>query len=317
MSAYKSPDGTWRYRRLIYVPRLVGSVGWPDGKKRISGTPALNTKKAAQDAEAAAIELELNPKAETIPTFKVFADTFLTEKGREYKPSQLAEINSILKNHLVPAWGDKRIDSIRSTDVSALTATIGLSRVRHVLTVASKILKYARKAQYIAALPELERPKVVAEIINPYLPEEYLALQAASAAEPFWHALILVGGDCGLRAGELFGLKWSDINFEENTLSVNRAVWHGIVGTPKSKSSKRSIPMSLKVSEALSSLPSRSGLVFKRPEGEYLTHGALRHAIKRLERAAKLPVVGRAHRLRHTFGSNLANLGHLSQRLKS
>ena len=53
----------------------------------------------------------------------------------------------------------------------------------------------------------------------------------------------------GLRRGEVVGLQWSDIDFEKCTISVNRSVGYvpgqGVtVGTPKSKNSIRTLPLS-------------------------------------------------------------------------
>lgn len=50
----------------------------------------------------------------------------------------------------------------------------------------------------------------------------------------------------GIRKGEAFALKWSDINFKNQTLDINKTVTRGyqgrlIVNTPKSKSGKRKV----------------------------------------------------------------------------
>jgi integrase len=47
----------------------------------------------------------------------------------------------------------------------------------------------------------------------------------------------------GLRLAELNGMRWSDIDWEANAISVNRSVWHGFENEPKSKASKASVPI--------------------------------------------------------------------------
>lgn len=65
---------------------------------------------------------------------------------------------------------------------------------------------------------------------------------------PYYNAFVLCL-QTGLRAGEIGGLKWNDIDFENNTLSVKRTLLynkeHGgyYFGKPKTKTSKRTIPM--------------------------------------------------------------------------
>lgn len=83
-----------------------------------------------------------------------------------------------------------------------------------------------------------------------YTPEEFKKFLSAEDDIKF-RSLWIVLYYCGLRKGEVRGLKWNDINFENNTLSVNRQVTisHGLVETsylitsPKTQSSIRTIPL--------------------------------------------------------------------------
>jgi integrase len=45
-----------------------------------------------------------------------------------------------------------------------------------------------------------------------------------AAREDRLEALYVVALHCGLRQGELFGLRWSDVDLEEGTLRVNRTL---------------------------------------------------------------------------------------------
>lgn len=47
----------------------------------------------------------------------------------------------------------------------------------------------------------------------------------------------------GLRLAELNGLRWEDIDWEANAISVTRSVWQGHENEPKSKASKASVPI--------------------------------------------------------------------------
>ena len=55
----------------------------------------------------------------------------------------------------------------------------------------------------------------------------------------------------GMRAGEGIGLLWSDIDFEKNQISINRAIRHGVVSSTKTDGSKRKITMLPEVKKAL------------------------------------------------------------------
>ena len=48
----------------------------------------------------------------------------------------------------------------------------------------------------------------------------------------------------GLRRGELFALRWRDIDEQARLLTVREAVYHGVFSTPKTEAGARRIPLS-------------------------------------------------------------------------
>src|SRR5438445_4389950 len=55
--------------------------------------------------------------------------------------------------------------------------------------------------------------------------------------------MVLLDFGTGLRRGELSGLKWEDINFEEREITPKRSVVNQNVGDVKTEASKKSIPL--------------------------------------------------------------------------
>jgi integrase len=55
--------------------------------------------------------------------------------------------------------------------------------------------------------------------------------------------LVLLAVSTGLRQSELFGLKWGDINFAQNTMNVVRSIVYGVVGSRKTESSQKPVPV--------------------------------------------------------------------------
>ena len=47
----------------------------------------------------------------------------------------------------------------------------------------------------------------------------------------------------GMRIGEICGLQWNDIDNKNGVINIRHALYNGVLGTPKTGSSKRSIPM--------------------------------------------------------------------------
>ena len=68
--------------------------------------------------------------------------------------------------------------------------------------------------------------------------------------EPF-ATLIFLAAVTGLRRGELFGLKWEDINFAEGEMRVVRLLVDQIEGPPKTLASRRPLPLSKELATAL------------------------------------------------------------------
>jgi integrase len=63
--------------------------------------------------------------------------------------------------------------------------------------------------------------------------------------------LVLLAASTGLRQSEMFGLKWSDIDFAQRNMYVIRSIVYGVVGPCKTESSQRSVPIHPILTEAL------------------------------------------------------------------
>lgn len=68
--------------------------------------------------------------------------------------------------------------------------------------------------------------------------------------DPF-RTLILLAAVTGLRRGELFGLKWEDIDFVAAEIRIVRSVVDQVEGPPKTLASRRPVPMSFELALAL------------------------------------------------------------------
>ena len=125
--------------------------------------------------------------------------------------------------------------------------------------------------------------------------------------------LIRVAAYTGLRQGELLALKWGDVEFGAEAITVSRALSAGIPSSPKSGKIRR-VPLSDQASAALDRLSRRDhftdadDLVFANALGRPLDDSALRRRYRRAQKAASVREL-RFHDLRHSFGSHLAAAG--------
>jgi integrase len=120
-------------------------------------------------------------------------------------------------------------------------------------------------------------------------------------------ALFVIAAFTGLRMGELRALRWKDIDFGADLITVSRAFSWDVETTTKSRRI-RTVPLARQAREVLSELRGRTrftdreDFVFCRPDGGALDSSAIRNRF-----VAALEAAGLRHRrfhdLRHTFGS--------------
>ncbi len=149
-----------------------------------------------------------------------------------------------------------------------------------------------------------------------YSPEDIRKL-VASAGDPQDGAIYLTAAFSGLRRGELIGLLWEDIYFENHSIRVWETVTRRERGIPKSRKS-RTVPMVEDVATTLKRLKGREhhtqpkDPVFVSEDGGMIDGSALRRRyIDDLKRAGLRFL--RFHDLRHTFGSLAINSASIVQ----
>ena len=308
MPAYRDQrSGVWRYRKRVRL--LDGTT------PRIEGTPSLNTKLAAEQAERAHIERLLRgepdkPKKE-VPTFEEFVPEFLAICRMKNKPSEVQTKESIMRWHLLPAFGALRLDRIRYAEIQDFAArTIEKKRskktVNNCLTVVRRLLVVAKKRELIEAVPEIEWLKAPKPDFDFLTFDE--AARLVAAADPEWSCMIVLALKAGLRQGELLALRREDIDLVTGLLRVRRSVTRGFVTEPKSGKG-RDIPLG---DEAIAALKAerhlRGPLVFCDAAGRMWKKNEVKHPLWRACRKAGLRQIG-WHVLRHTFASHLVMRG--------
>jgi integrase len=129
----------------------------------------------------------------------------------------------------------------------------------------------------------------------------------AARSEALALLVVLLGGEAGLRCGEIMALDWTDIDFAKRQLTVARSEWKGHVTMPKG-GRIRYVPMTRRLTEALREARHLRGLrVLCDATGKSLTQKVVQVLMRRTARRAN--VKPGIHILRHTFCSHLAMRG--------
>jgi Site-specific recombinase XerD len=240
-----------------------------------------------------------------------FSRVFLELSAIDNKPSSVESKEAILRTHLLPFFGSRRLDEVTYPaiqDFKMKTVADGLSKksVNNYLTVLRRMLVVAKKRGLIGAVPEIEWLKVPRPEFDFLGFDEADKLVASGRGE--WSTMIFVAIRTGMRQGELLGLRWQDVDLAAGRLMVRQSVVRGVVVTPKS-GKPREIALGDGVLAALRSHRHLRGeLVFCDSAGHQLTKGECKHPLWSACKRAGLRRIG-WHVLRHTFASHLAMRG--------
>lgn len=227
---------------------------------------------------------------------------------------------SQLKKHLLPAFGRRPLSAIRHSEIQAFVSSLPLapSSVRPVFHTLRAILHAAARDRLIAIDPaqHIKLPEVVREQLVLLTVDQVAALAASIA--PRYRALVEVDAMTGLRQGEIFALRVSDIDRESREIVVDRQIQPapggGVrVGPLKNRASYRTLPVGTAVLDALArhlkEYPAEGDeYVFRDDRGEPLSRSTFEDDWHRARVAAGLPDVGQ-HDLRHFFASLLIRAG--------
>jgi integrase len=294
------PDGT-RLRERVKSPvsSKSGTIRWAQQRE---------AELLARGGRAEKVE-----KAPA-PTLAQFWPDFMEGyvKANREKHSSVRTRECIYREHFA-RWYDAPLDSITDEEVQKLKASLAdkaPKTVNNVLVCLSAVLKAAVEWKRLDKLPCRIRLVKVDTRRKPdaYDDEQYEQLVAAAKnIGPDEQLVVLLGGDAGLRRGEMIGLEWRDIDLQLGTITLQRAEYRGQVGTPKGGKT-RVIPMTARLREAVKAYRHLRGpRVLYRADGTTFSEETVRGALIRVEKRAGLIVAkGKCHKLRHTFCSRLA-----------
>lgn len=273
-------------------------------------------KRWGEERERHLIRNGLPAPTKEVPTLREFSAQFLTDysEANRHKRSTVVTYESIIRVHLVPHLGDKRLDQIDAKQIQCVKRELrnrSTKTVNCVLGVLRTMLRTAVEWRVIEQLAdEIKFLKESKKAMAFYSFDELEALlSGARKAGPDVALSVLLGADAGLRLGEMLALEWGHIDFTRNEIVVQRADWRGFVGSTKGNKPRR-VGMTARLRSALlQARHSRSPLVLCKADGSSYSNRMVQNRIGRAEKLAGMPVTHRVHILRHTFCSHLAMRG--------
>lgn len=253
---YTTPKGEKRYKFLIYV-----------GKDETTGH-TIQIKKQGFKSKDEALEAYLNYKLKIVKgeyeplnkkklTFKQLFESWDKVYKPTVKESTYAVTMRYFNNHILSALGNIYIEKITVAECQKAVnewfeeAPHTFDRFIH---YASKVFKYGIDMELLTSNPMekvikpklKERPQQYQEFYDKDELNEFLSCAKKCNFRYFVYFRLLAY--TGMRKGESLALKWSDIDFETNTISITRNVTTGLNNRPyisngKTANSVRRIPV--------------------------------------------------------------------------
>lgn len=324
--------------------RWRAEIRWRDHqgrqrRTRVSATDEQSAKRALRKlaADVAAGRTPADQRSTVEAYWRVWREGPLRAQGR--KPSTVELYTSIMRQHVLPAVGSMRLAKLAPGDVERMLAGMRRQRSGRGQAVGAPVSGQTKRTAYTvlslmldtAVRDGLVPVNVCDQIARPapdtaeaeYLTGTQLRELLGALREHRLYPLVLLLGSTGLRLGEALALRWDDVDLERGLLRVTGTVRGSgaaaVRTAPKSLRSRRSLPISAPVVEALrawravqNSERLRAGTawhtgphawVFTTNGGHVLDQ---RNASRQYGRAiedAGLDVPARFHLLRHTAAS--------------
>lgn len=316
---------------------------YPDGdpyrercKSHLSSISA--TERWAEQRESIIIETwkDRREKTNQAPSLADLWIEYLRScRARRNAESTIKWKTKLYATHIEPQFGARtRVDKIDGAAIEALKISMSTAKpksVNNVLGVVRSLLGHALKTGRLTRLPTIEMDKVPESAPKYLTPDEYARLISAALgleSERCWQPLVLclLGGDCGLRLGEMLALQWTDIDFDRRRITLQHSYSEGVL-TPTKGKRFRVVGLSESTARVLQEHKhKRTPFVFHHEQrGQKVTPRVMYRWFELAIDRAGLKTKGLVHVLRHTFGSHLAiasvdlhlirlALGHANQR---
>lgn len=255
----KNGNKVWKSQVYLGIDSITG--------KQVQTTITGKTKSEANlKAKRAVVQFEENGrtviKNSTTGNNYTFQEVFdKWEEIYRYTVQESAywKTMRIFENHILPAYGDKKIDKITTSDCQKAVHKWyeKVKNTKKLNYYAINVFDYAIKNMKVLT----ENPAVDIEYPtnrgiennlseNFYTPLELISFEEALNMEVTrtntlkWKTIFLLLAYTGMRKGEALALTWKDIDFENETIQINKTLTRGInnrllIQPPKTEKSKR------------------------------------------------------------------------------
>jgi len=320
---FKRKDGRWE-ARYVKGYELSGKIkyGFCYGKTY------KEAKEKVLKCKAALVSGQPIPKNHSRHRFSFYCDEWLASARGNIKEATFVKYASNLEKHIKPKLGGcyplgistALIDRFR--DELLFMDELSPKTVKDILVLLRSVLNYTAK-QFPNAFPQIEinYPKDSKKEMRVLSRDEQQRLVGYLLAEMDECKFgVLLSLFTGIRIGELCALRWENISLQDNTIRITSTMqrlqdMNGdaktkiLIGTPKSDTSQRTIPLTEQAAELCGRMHPRSKAAYVLTGTEkYMEPRTLQYRLEKYTKDCGLEGV-HFHTLRHTFATRCVEVG--------
>lgn len=342
ITEYKKKDGSIIYRASVYLGTDV--ITGKEVKTSISARTKTEVKKQAKQA---IYDFKSNGstrfKSATVKNYDELANLFWESYHHTVKPNTQDNVRRLLDNHVLPLFGHFRLDKLTTPLIQSIINDLAKKANNNepkaflhydkIHALNKRILQYGVTMQVINLNPARDvilprntqkaKREKVKHFENAELKQfmDYLdTLDHARYRNIYEITLYKFLLATGCRINEALALSWSDIDFENGSVSITKTLnSKGELNSPKSKASLRDIDIDNNTIQLLKTyqlrqvqeawkLRRKEKVVFSDFIHDYPSNKTLGTRLRTHFKKAGVPNIG-FHGFRHTHASLLLNAG--------
>jgi len=188
---------------------------------------------------------EFNTKKQS-KDFDFFAKKYLISKDDLKTYDQ---VSGVVNNQLLPIFSKRDVSDIKRYEIkefasSKLADGVTPIRTKTIINTIAAILDIAIEYEIISnnVAKNISLPKHTKKHLEPFSQDQVIEI-LKNTKDEWFRVFLAISFYTGARTGEVLALNWNDINLSKGYISINKALRNGVISTPKTKSSVRSVPI--------------------------------------------------------------------------
>ena len=196
-----------------------------------------------------------------VPLFKEFTEVWFKQKQVEWRTSYQQKVSIVIKNYLIPAFGNQVLSKIKKSDLLNFRASLAkvthgkdqtslkASRINQIMTPLRMILNdAAERYEFESPYKNINNLKEGKIEVTPFSLEEVHKILTTVREDfrPYYTIRFFTG----MRTSEIDGLQWKNIDLQRREIHIREALVNGVLGGTKTYGSDRTIQMSDRVYQA-------------------------------------------------------------------